>query len=117
MSKVVDGWIIMWGFAYVSCAFIKPDLSIGVPRVLNAFFLSLIGCLILVGFVFSNNSKGKKLLFAMGVIETVAGVLSWISLLNWNVPFQSEKVIFFNISMAVLDFIGAGALFTKSLEK
>jgi len=76
--------------------------------------MALFGGLILVGVVFSNNSKIKLLLFALGIVEVLAAVTSWSGVMTWNVPF-SDKAIF-NVSMSFLDFAGAIALFVKALN-
>lgn len=114
MRKIVDAWILMWGLVYLVCAVIKPDIFEGWPSIYGFISMASIGTLMIVGLVFGNTTKGKIILFAMGVLESIGGIASWCGAIMWNVPFQDKAI--FNVSMSFFDFIGAVALFTKSLE-
>jgi len=104
----------MWGLVYLGCAVVKPDIFEGWPSIYGFIGMVSIGCLMIVGLVFGNTTKGKIVLFTMGVFESIGGIASWCGVIMWNVPFQDKAI--FNVSMAFLDFLGAAALFTKSLD-
>jgi hypothetical protein len=105
-------WILMWALAYICCAFIKPDstdMSDLIPFPINPVHLSF-GLLLLVALLFDL----KALLLIGGVVEVLAGVASWIGVVQWNVPWTVGYDPFAQISMAVLDFVSAAYLFQYS---
>ena len=57
----------------------------------------------------------NSLLFLCGVFEVFGGVASWFGLARWNVSWSIGYDPLAQISMALLDLIGAVFLFNYSL--
>jgi len=107
--NIIDGWILVWGFSYVSCGFIKPDIFGNLSPTKSRIALLVDGVAILAGLALRNSPIGKIILGITGLLEVVGGIASWSGVIKWNVPFEDKAP--FNISMAFADLISALSMF------
>lgn len=112
MKKISFSWILMWSISYISCSIVKPEIAHNVPKNVAMFFLFSFGVSMLVGLIFDM----KPLLFLIGIGEVVAGIISWVGILRWSVPWIPGYDSLAQISMAMLDLVGAFFLFFYSFE-
>lgn len=118
--KWADSVILSWGLTYLACAILKPDIGgtyFGVSNPpLGALFLALVGILILLPMLLERlntlTSLSQTLFFIMGCFESIGVVLSWTSIVLWNIPAYGNQALF-QISMATFDWVAAAALFMK----
>ena len=107
-------WILMWSLSYIAVAFLKPNLVFGVHDILsfvNPIHLGF-GSFLLIALIFNV----KVLLFLSGTIEVLAGVASWVGLIQWNVLWTIGYDPLAQISMAILDLVTAAILFHFALD-
>jgi hypothetical protein len=102
----------MWGLAYVMAAILKPEILHGVSVYLAVIFLMGMGLSMLIGLLLNI----KFLLFATGIVEVLGGVGSWVGLIVWRVPWIAGYDPIVQISMSILDLVGAVFLFHYSKD-
>ena len=114
MRGISDVGIILWGSAYIICSIIRPDIFGCFSSTVGGILMMVFGSSMIIGLLLFDTTIGKVILLTTGILEVLAGVASWSGLITWNVPFQ-EKALF-NISMTLLDFLGASVLIAKALN-
>jgi len=109
--KWADSVILSWGVAYLACSVIKPDIG------LDKAVMLAVGGLMIAPLILQDAlpKLSKVLFFIMGCFEAVGVVASWTSFIVWNVPVYGNRALF-QVSMAVMDWVAAVALFSKVVE-
>jgi len=112
LKDLAEAWTIMWGISYIITALVAPSIS-EVP----AFAYGVLGVFIIVMVFLMHFIHGRPVtvvFFALGIMMTYGGVVSWTGAGLWNVPFPNKEL--FQVSMAFADMISAVFLFLLGIE-
>ena len=102
----------MWGISYIITAIVAPSIS-DAP----AIFYGILGAFIIIMVFLMHFIRGRPVtiaFFALGIMMTYGGVVSWTGAGLWNVPFPNKDL--FQISMAFADMLSAVFLFLLGIE-
>ena len=104
-TKFAICWLLMWGMSYIATALFAPEIS--GDLVLGAISYSFLGS-VLIALVVARSFRNNLLtfsgwwirygLFALALVATYGGILSWSGVAVWNVPFPNKEL--FQVSMA-----------------
>ena len=116
LKDLAEALTIMWGTSYIMTALVAPSIS-DAPAILYGALGALILFMILMMHL-AYDKLGYRIVavvfFALGILMTYGGVVSWTGAGLWNVPFPNKDL--FQISMAFADMLSAVFLFLLGIE-
>jgi len=116
LKDLAEAWTIMWGISYIITALVAPSIS-DTPAILYGWLGALILFMVLMMHL-AYDKVGYRIVaivfFALGIMMTYGGVVSWTGAGLWNVPFPNKDL--FQVSMAFVDMLSAVFLFLLGIE-
>lgn len=115
-KELANAVVLSWGLAYILVAFVKPDIAsisgVAVSPVVTSLLMVLIG-FAMISTVLVWNKVTAVVCLVLAFWETFGLVACWVGFIVWNVPLSYDVA---QVSMAVMDWVGAIALFYKILQ-
>ena len=120
--KISVAWCLMWGFSYLMVVLVDPGVG-GPPVWQDIVAFSVFGILLLAAAVLKAYVTKNKivqqfsigLLLVLAALSVYSGIASFTGAQLWVVPFANKE--FFQVSMALMDLLGAVFMIDLALEK